>query len=120
MITRLNHLALRAADPGAAAAFASEKMGFTLAHTGEDGSVYLKAHGVDPFSLVYVPGDAPGLDHVSYLVKDAAALEDAARHLESNGVAIERSADGSYGHGATVRFNTPSGHRLDLTTGVHT
>jgi catechol 2,3-dioxygenase-like lactoylglutathione lyase family enzyme/uncharacterized protein YciI len=121
MITRLNHLALKATDPAAAAAFATEKMGFTLAHTGEDGTTYLKARGgVDPYSLVYTPGDGPGLYYVSYLVKDAAALDRAAALLESKDVAITRVESGSWGHGAAIHFRTPSGHALELTTGVHT
>lgn len=44
---------------------------------------YLRAHGVDPYSLVYKPGDEPGMDHVSYLVRDDAALDAAAAQLET-------------------------------------
>src|SRR5258706_84848 len=81
----------KATDHAAAAAFATEKMGFTLAHTGEDGTTYLKANGgIDPYSLVYSPGDGPGLHYVSYLVKDATALDQAAALLGSKDVAFTR------------------------------
>jgi catechol 2,3-dioxygenase len=120
MIQRLNYLALRAADPAAAARFAVEKMGFTLAHAAPDGTHYLRAHGVDPYSLVYKPGEQPGMDHVSYLVRDAETLEQAARHLEGAGVAVERLAEPGWSHAPSVRFRTPAGHLLELTTGVNT
>src|SRR5882757_7429257 len=90
MIQRMNHLALRAADPEAAASFAVEKLGFTLVHAADDGTRYLAAHGVDPYSLVYVPGPEPGMDHLSYIVAD---VEAAAAALAEKGVEIERVAD---------------------------
>jgi catechol 2,3-dioxygenase len=120
MIQRLNYLALRAADPAAAAAFAVEKMGFTLAHAGDDGTQYLRAHGPDPYSLVYKRGEEPGLDHASYLVRDAEALEAAAAKLEQAGVTVERVEEPEWNHAAAVRFRTPAGHLLELTTGVNT
>lgn len=122
MITRLNHLALKATDPAGAAAFAAAKMGFEHVHTDDTGRTYVKANGgVDPYSLVYVPADGPGLDHASYLVKDAAALEQAAALLESKGVGVSRvDGGGEWSHAPAIRFSTPSGHTIELTTGVHT
>jgi catechol 2,3-dioxygenase len=120
MITRLTHLALKAEDPAAAAEFAADKMGFELVHTDADGTTYLRGHGVDPFSLVYSPGDAPGLAHVSYLVRDEAALEEAASHLESQGIAVARIAQPGWEQNPAISFSTPAGHEIRLTTGVHT
>jgi catechol 2,3-dioxygenase len=120
MIERLNHLVLKAADPAAAALFATEKMGFTLEHAGEDGAHYLSAHGVDPYSLVYVRSDEPGLDHISYLVKDQAALKVAGEHLQAKAVEIEHVQDLEWNHPPAIRLRTPNGHLIELTTGVHT
>jgi catechol 2,3-dioxygenase len=120
MIQRLNYLALNAADPAAAAQFAVDKMGLTLVHAADDGTHYLKGHGVDPYSLVYKPGETPGLHHASYLVRDTATLEDAAARLEGKGVAVERVDAPEWNHGAAIRFRTPAGHLLELTTGVNT
>jgi catechol 2,3-dioxygenase len=120
MIQRLNYLALRAADPAAAAAFAVEKMGMTLAHSAPDGANYLKGHGVDPYSLVYKPGDQPGMDHVSYLVRDPEHLERAAAHIEEQGVTVERLDQPEWNHAPSIRFRTPAGHVIELTTGVAT
>lgn len=120
MIQRMNYLALRAADPASAAAFAVEKMGFSLAHAAPDGTHYLRAHGVDPYSLVYKPGDEPGMDHVSYLVRDDAALDAAATQLADAGVTVERLSEPEWNHAPSIRFRTPAGHLIELTTGVHT
>jgi catechol 2,3-dioxygenase-like lactoylglutathione lyase family enzyme/uncharacterized protein YciI len=120
MIERMNYLALKAADPAAAAAFATEKMGFSLAHVDEDGTHYLAARGVDPYSLVYVKDDTPGMHHLSYLVRDEAALSAAAGRLEAAGVAVEHVAEPGWNHKPSIRFRTPNGHLLELTTGVHT
>jgi catechol 2,3-dioxygenase len=120
MIQRLNYLALYAPDPEAAATFAVEKMGLTLAHAAPDGTQYLRAHGVDPYSLVYKPGDRPGLHHVSYLVRDAETLARAATHLENVGVTLEQLEEPEWSHAPSLRFRTPSGHLIELTTGVNT
>lgn len=118
MIQRVNYLALRAADPAAAAAFATEKLGFSLAYEAADGSHYLRAHGVDPYSLVYKPGDAPGLHHVSYLVSGQQALEEIAGRVAAAGVEVERVDEPEWNHPPAVRFRTPGGHLIELTTGV--
>lgn len=118
-ITRMNYIALNARDPQAAAEHAA-KFGFSIAHAGEDGTHYLKAHGPDPYSLVYKPsGDGPGMHHVSYLVADAAALDAAAAALQAAGVEVERHAAPEWEHAPAVRFRTPAGHLIELTTGVH-
>ena len=124
MITRLNHLALKATDPaGCRTAYAAEEARLRARpHRTSAGRTYVKASGgVDPYSLVYVPADGPGLDHASYLVKDAASLELAAALLESRGVAVSRlDGSGEWSHAPAIRFSTPSGHAIELTTGVHT
>jgi catechol 2,3-dioxygenase len=122
VIERLNYLALNAADPKAAGKFATEKMGFTLAHEGDDGSQYLKGHGVDPYSLVYKPsGENDGMNHVSYVVQDEGMLEADAKKLEDAGIEVDRLDPGAeWELPASVRFRTPAGHLIQLTTGVNT
>jgi catechol 2,3-dioxygenase len=116
----MHYLALNAPDPGAAARFAVEKMGFTLVHAAPDGTHYLKGHGVDPYSLVYKPGDAPGMHHVSYLVSGPAALDSAAERLRAAGAEVERLQEPEWNHRPAIRFRSPAGHLLELTTGVNT
>jgi catechol 2,3-dioxygenase-like lactoylglutathione lyase family enzyme/uncharacterized protein YciI len=115
-ITRMNYIALNTRDPAAAAEFAG-KIGFSLVHAAEDGTQYLKAHGPDPYSLVYKRSDTgPGMHHASYLVTD---LEAAAAYLDEQRVPYERHADHEFDHAPALRFSTPAGHVVELTTGVH-
>lgn len=118
-IDRAHYMALRTPDPAAAAAFAVEHMGMTLVHADDAGRHYLAAHGLDAYSLVYAPGEN-GIDHVSYLVRGAAALPGAEEHLAAAGVASERvDASDLWHHGPAVRFQAPNGTTLELTTGVN-
>jgi catechol 2,3-dioxygenase len=116
-VERIQYVAVEAAAPEAAARYAVEKLGFSLAHA-ENGSYYLKAHGPDPYSLVYKPG-AHGLDHVSFVVPDAQTLEAAADQLEGAGVSVERVEAPEWNHPGGIRFRTPAGHLIELATGVH-
>ena len=55
-IDRANYIAVHSSDPAAAARYAADHMGFYLVHVDGDGRHYLGAHGLDPYSLVYTPG----------------------------------------------------------------
>lgn len=118
-IDRLHYLAMRTTDPEAAASFAEAHMGLTLVHRDADGRHYLAAHGLDTYSLVYTPGE-PGIDHVSYLVREQSALDRAQERLAASGVAAERiDESGLWHHGPAVRFEAPSEATIELTTGVN-
>ncbi|MFI9538077.1 VOC family protein [Nocardia fusca] len=119
-IERMNYIALNARDPEAAAKFASDRLGFRLEHAAPDGTHYLSAHGVDRYSLVYKPGDTLAMHHVSYLVTDEHALEQAAQRVAAAGVEVERHLEPEWESKPAVRFTTPGGHRIELTTGIHT
>jgi catechol 2,3-dioxygenase-like lactoylglutathione lyase family enzyme/uncharacterized protein YciI len=120
MIKRVNYLALKAEDPAAAAAFAAEKLGYSLAHVGDDGTHYLRANGIDPYTLVYKQATEPGLHHISYLVENETKLALAAEHLTKVGVSVEHVDAPEWNHAPAVRFRTPAGHLIELTTGIHT
>lgn len=119
-IERVNYIALKARDPEAAAEFASQRLGFSLVHADSDGTHYLSAHGVDRYSLVYVPSDEHGLDHVSYLVHDGATLGRAAARLAASSATVSKLESAGWEGAAAVRVLTPAGHCLELTTGVST
>lgn len=117
-IRRTHYVAMRCPDPAAAAAFAADSMGFDLVHSDGDGVHYLAAHGLDPYSLIYTPGE-PGLDHISYLVADLAQLDLAAALLAEAGVEHERvERSPLWRHEPALRFRTPSGHLIELAPGV--
>lgn len=118
-IDRGNYVAIHSNKPAAAAQFAEDNLGFCLVHVDSDGRHYLAAQGLDPYSLVYTPGDQGRLDHISYVVRSATDLLMAEKLLAERGVEserIERSA--LWRHGPALRFTNPSGQRIELTPGV--
>lgn len=117
-IERLQYVGLRARDPEAAASFAAERMGLSLAQDDGKGGYYLRAHGPDPYSLLYLPGD-PGLDHLGYLVRDQAALDDADEALRSKGLEVDVLEAAAWGQDKALQLHSPAGHAIRLTTGHH-
>jgi len=119
-IKRAHYVALNVESPEGVARFATDKLGFKLVHVDDDGSHYLKLAGPDPYSLIYRPGEQ-GIDHISYVVPDAAALAAAADTLRGKGIDVETiDASPLWEHGPAVRFRSPNGHVFELTTGVRT
>ncbi|QDC08612.1 bleomycin resistance protein [Oceanicola sp. D3] len=120
-IDRMHYIALKSPDPKAAAEFAAENMGFFLVHVDEAGRHYLSGHGHDNYSLVYVPGDEAGLEHLSFVLFSSSDLERAATLLERQGVAVTRIENSDWWkRGPAVHFELPSGQRMELTLGVNT
>ena len=118
-IDRGNSIAIQSTDPAAAARYAVENMGFYLVHADGQGRHYLAAHGLDPYSLVYTPGEQGKVDHISYVVRSADALLAAERRLGELGVKCERiERSHLWRHGPALRFMNPSGHTIELTPGV--
>jgi catechol 2,3-dioxygenase len=118
-IDRGNYIAIQSNDPAAAARFAIENMGFYLVHKDGDGRHYLAGHGLDPYSLVYTPGEQGKVDHLSYVVRSADDLLAAERRLAELGVKSERIERSLlWRHGSALRFVNPSGQTIELTPGV--
>jgi catechol 2,3-dioxygenase len=118
-IDRGNYIAIHSSNPEAAAQYAVENMGFYLVHADREGRHYLAAHGLDPYSLVYTPGEQGKVDHISYVVRNADDLLTAGEILTDLGVkseCIERSQ--LWRHGPALRFVNPSGHTIELTAGL--
>ncbi len=118
-IDRANYIAIHSSDPAAAARFATEHMGFHLVHVDAAGRHYLAGHGLDPYSLVYTPGEQGAVDHISYLLRSATLLSEAEACLSAAGVASERvQGSALWRHGPALRFKNPSGQIIELTAGV--
>jgi catechol 2,3-dioxygenase len=119
-IDRAHYVMLGADDPAAAARFAVDNIGLNLVHVDDRGRHYLAAHGLDPYSLVYGPGE-PQLDHISFLVRGPSALDRAAAALASVGVESQWIADHElWRHGPALRFTHATGATIELTTGIQT
>ncbi|MFZ0836958.1 MAG: VOC family protein [Xanthobacteraceae bacterium] len=118
-IDRGNYIAIQSNNPAAAAQYAVENMGFYLVHADSDGRHYLAGHGLDPYSLVYTPGEQGKVDHISYVVRDAEDLLIAEQRLAELGVKTEPIAHSPlWRHGPALRFANPSGQTIELTPGV--
>lgn len=118
-IDRGNYMALQSSDPAAAAQYAVEHLGFYLVHVDSDGRHYLAAQGLDPYSLVYTRGEQGAVDHISYVVCDAADLLQAEAALSDVGVASERiERSPLWRQGPALRFKNTSGQTIQLTPGV--
>src|SRR5262249_57549960 len=75
--------------------------------------------GLDPYSLVYTPGEQGKIDHISYVVRSADDLLGSEKTLAKLGVKSERSERSQlWRHGPALRFVNPSGHAIELTPGV--
>src|SRR5262249_45253931 len=118
-IDRGNYLAVQSSNPAAAAQYAVEHMGFYLVHRDDEERHYLAAHGLDPYSLVYTPGEQGKLDHLSYVVRSADDLAAAETKRAQSGVKSERiERSPLWRHGSALRFVNPSGQTIELTPGV--
>lgn len=118
-IQRAGYVAHRSPDPSRAAAFAVDHMGFSLVHVDSEGRHYLAAAGLDPYSLVYVPGEH-GIDHVSFVVPDLAALDREEERLRSVADSVERIDENPmWRAGRAVGVKSPAGHEVRVTPGVH-
>jgi catechol-2,3-dioxygenase len=84
----LDHVALRVADLEEAADRWALQFGLTR-RASADGSVDLSCDD-EPVALQLVAGGEPGFDHVAWGLARGCALEDAAAHLDAQGVSYER------------------------------
>ncbi len=114
-IHSLGHVALETPDLEGSLAFFRDAVG--LEETARrDGTVYLRAP--DEFqhhSLSLAEADAAGVDHIGWQTADAASLDAFADSLEGEGLEVTRvDAGAEAGQGEAVRFETPTGHRLEL------
>ena len=118
-IDRGGHIAIQSNTPAAAAQYAVEHMGFYLVHTDGEGRHYLAAHGLDPYSLVYTPGEQGKVEHLSYVVRSADDLLVAEKKLAEFGLKSERiERSPLWRHGPALRFINTSGQAIELTPGV--
>ena len=115
-VLRPGHAQLRVMDLDAAVHHYRDVMG--LEETGRDaqGRVYLKCWDeIDHHSIVLHQSDRAGVDFIGFKVLDQATLDKFERDLNAYGVKTERIAAGEMLEtGERVRFQTPSGHHIEL------
>jgi catechol 2,3-dioxygenase len=119
-ILRLSHVEIRVPDLELATAYYSEVVGL-IETAREPERVFMKCwdeHQHHSVVLVYSP--THGLNSFGFKVTDAADLDHYARRLQAAGVPVQRLDKGEWGpgHGQAIRFDLPSGHRMELVHGM--
>lgn len=119
-ILRLSHVEIKVPDLELATAYYTEVLG--LVETArEPERVYLKCwdeHQHHSLVLAYAP--SYGLAHMGWKVESAEDLDFYAARLEDAGIAVKRlqGAEVGVGGGSVIRFETPSGHQMELIYGM--
>ncbi len=114
-ILRLGHVDVRVPDLDLAAAYYTQVLGLVEVARETD-TVYLKCWDEqDHHSVVLRYHPRPGLDHMSFKVEDEDDLADLESRLERAGAIVRRMSVGEErAVGEALRFETPSGHVMEL------
>jgi catechol 2,3-dioxygenase len=114
-ILRLSHVEVKVPDLELCTAYYTEVLGLVEVDR-EPERVYLKCwdeHDHHSVVLRYAP--RYGLEHMSYKVEHERDLEELERAVEAFGIPVKRVAAGEErGQGEAIRFETPSGHLMEL------
>ena len=114
-ILRLSHVDIKVPDLDLAAAYYTGVMGLDISERTED-RLFLKCWDEEDHHSVAVRYDPRvGIDRFTFKVEEEHDLEDLERRVEQYGVAVQRVAKGEeIGQGESIRFETPSGHEMEL------
>lgn len=111
----LGHVALETPDLEASLSFFRDAVGLKEVDRA-DGTVYLRA--VDEFthhSLSLTEAEAAGVDHVGWQTRDPESVAGFADRLSGLGVDVTWiDAGEERAQGEAIRFQTPSGHRMEI------
>jgi catechol 2,3-dioxygenase len=118
-IMRLGHVDIRVPDLGLATAYYTQVIGLQEVAREPD-RVYLKCWDeLDHHSVVLRYHPRPGLDHMSFKVDAEDDLQVLENKLERYGAIVRRTAAGEErAMGEGLRFETPSGHMMELVAQV--
>jgi len=114
-ILRLSHVDIKVPDLDLAAAYYSEVMGLDISERTSD-RIFFKCWDEEDHHSVAVRYDPRvGIDRFSFKVEAEDDLDDFEQRVESYGFAVHRISKGEeIGQGESIRFETPSGHEMEL------
>lgn len=115
-VMRIGHACLKVMDMDAAVKHYENVLGMKTTMKDKSGRVYLKCWDEwDKYSLILVPSDSAGMDHVAYKVQDDADLDVLRERIEGYGVSTTMLSEGALpATGRMLQFSLPSGHAMRL------
>lgn len=114
-ILRLSHVDIKVPDLDLAAAYYSEVMGLGITERVDD-QIFFKCWDEEDHHSLRVRYDPrTGIDRFTFKVEREDDLDDLERRVETYGFAVHRVSKGEeIGQGESIRFETPSGHEMEL------
>ncbi len=114
-ILRLSHVDITVPDLDLASAYYTQVMGLLETERTSDRVFFKCWDEEDHHSLAVRYDPRVGIDHFSFKVEADDDLEDLERRVESYGLRVHRVSNGEeIGQGESIRFETPSGHTMEL------
>ncbi len=114
-ILRLSHVDITVPDLDLASAYYTQVMGMFETERTPDRAFFKCWDEEDHHSLSVRYDPRVGIDLFSFKVEEEEDLEDLERRVERYGLRVHRvSADEEIGQGTSIRFETPSGHTMEL------
>ena len=118
-ILRLSHVDITVPDLDLAAAYYTEVMGMIETERTADQIFFKCWDEEDHHSLAVRYDPRVGIDRFSFKVAEEDDLENLESRVEAYGFGVRRvSAGESIGQGESIRFETPSGHEMELVRDV--
>jgi catechol 2,3-dioxygenase len=114
-ILRLSHVDIKVPDLDLAAAYYSEVLGLDITERVDDRIFFKCWDEEDHHSLRVRYDPRTGIDRFTFKVEREDDLDDLERRVETYGFAVHRVSKGEeIGQGESIRFETPSGHEMEL------
>lgn len=114
-ILRLSHVDITVPDLDLAAAYYTGVMGMEITEQAGDRAFFKCWDEEDHHSLAVRYDPRVGIDRFAFKVEHADDLADLERRVETFGFRVQRMSEGEeVGQGESIRFETPSGHEMEL------
>ncbi len=114
-VLRLSHVDITVPDLDLAAAYYTGVMGMIEVERTRDRVFFKCWDEIDHHSLAVRYDPRVGIDHFTFKVEKEDDLAELESKLERWGTHVHRAADGDeIGQGQSIRFDTPSGHSMEL------